>query len=104
MRSVAAAGMRGLILTCKHHDGFCLWDSRLTAHTVMHSPYGKDIVREVSDACRKYGIRFGVYLSPWDRNCPLYGSGKAYDDYFIGQLTELLTKYGDVFSVWFDGA
>lgn len=104
VNAVKSAGMRGLILTCKHHDGFCLWDTKLTAHNVMHSPYGKDIVREVSDACRKGGIKFGVYLSPWDRNCPLYGSGKAYDDFFVGQLTELLTNYGDVFSVWFDGA
>ena len=104
VNAVKSAGMRGLILTCKHHDGFCLWDTKLTAHNVMHSPYCKDIVREVSDACRKGSIKFGVYLSPWDRNCPLYGSGKAYDDFFVGQLTELLTNYGDVFSVWFDGA
>lgn len=102
--AVAAAGMKGLILTCKHHDGFCLWHSRLTEHTVEYSPFGRDIVREVSDACRKYGIKFGVYLSPWDRHSALYGSGKDYDDYFIGQLTELLTGYGEVFSVWFDGA
>lgn len=104
VRAVISAGMRGLILTCKHHDGFCLWDTRTTAHSVMHSPYGKDVVREVSDACRKYGIKFGVYLSPWDRNSPLYGKGREYDDFFIAQLTELLTGYGDVFSVWFDGA
>jgi alpha-L-fucosidase len=104
VKSVMSAGMRGLILTCKHHDGFCLWDTKYTEHNVMHSPYGRDIVREVSDACRKYGIAFGVYLSPWDRNCSLYGTGKEYDDFFIGQLTELLTGYGDVFSVWFDGA
>lgn len=63
-----------------------------------------DVVKEASDACRKYGIKFGVYLSPWDRNCPLYGQGSAYDDFFIEQLTELLTGYGDIFSVWFDGA
>ena len=104
VKAVKSAGMRGLILTCKHHDGFCLWDTKTTEHNVMHSPYGKDIVREVSDACRKGGLAFGVYLSPWDRNCPLYGSGKAYDDFFVGQLTELLTNYGSVFSVWFDGA
>ena len=104
VNAVKSAGMKGLILTCKHHDGFCLWDTKLTEHNVMHSPYGKDIVREVSDACRKGGIAFGVYLSPWDRNCLLYGRGKAYDDLFVGQLTELLTNYGDVFSVWFDGA
>ena len=104
VKAVVSAGMKGLILTCKHHDGFCLWHSRLTEHTVEHSPFGRDIVREVSDACRKYGIKFGVYLSPWDKHSPLYGSGKDYDDYFIGQLTELLTNYGEVFSVWFDGA
>ena len=104
VKAVKSAGMRGLILTCKHHDGFCLWNTKMTKHNVMNSPYGKDIVREVSDACKKYGIAFGVYLSPWDRNCPLYGSGKAYDDFFIEQLTELLTDYGEVFSVWFDGA
>lgn len=104
VKAIISAGMKGLILTCKHHDGFCLWHSRLTEHTVEYSPFRRDIVREVSNACRKYGIKFGVYLSPWDRHSPLYGSGKEYDDYFIGQLTELLTNYGDVFSVWFDGA
>lgn len=102
--AVKDAGMRGLILTCKHHDGFCLWPSKYTKHTVEYSPFGRDIVREVSEACREQGIKFGVYLSPWDRNCKLYGRGKEYDDYFVSQLTELLTGYGEVFSVWFDGA
>ena len=102
--AVRAAGMRGLILTCKHHDGFCLWPSRYTDHTVAASPYGKDVVRQVSAACRRGGIRFGVYLSPWDRHDHRYGTGKPYDDYFVNQLTELLTGYGEICSVWLDGA
>lgn len=107
VKAVKSAGMKGLIFTCKHHDGFCLWQSRFTRHSVASSPWkeGKgDVVKEVSEACKKHGIKFGIYLSPWDMNCPLYGQGRAYDDYFVGQLTELLTGYGDVFSVWFDGA
>lgn len=107
VKALKAAGMKGLILTCKHHDGFCLWPSRHTTHTIAASPYQNgsgDIVKEVSEACRSHGLRFGIYLSPWDRNCPLYGQGQAYDDFFVGQLTELLTGYGPVFSVWFDGA
>lgn len=105
--AVRAAGMKGLILTCKHHDGFCLWPSRYTKHTITGSPFRNgrgDIVREVSDACRRGGIRFGVYLSPWDRNHEAYGQGEAYNDFFVHQLTELLSDYGDIFSVWFDGA
>ena len=107
VRNIKAAGMRGLILTCKHHDGFCLWPSKYTKHTVAASKYKDgtgDVVKEVSEACKKYGIKFGIYLSPWDRNCELYGRGREYDDFFINQLTELLTGYGEIFSVWFDGA
>ncbi len=107
VEAVKSAGMTGLILTAKHHDGFCLWPSAYTDHSVKNSPYkdGKgDIVKECAEACRKGGIKFGIYLSPWDRNCPLYGQGKAYDDYYCNQLTELLTNYGELFCVWFDGA
>ncbi len=107
VEAVKSAGMTGLILTAKHHDGFCLWPSEYTEHSVKNSPYknGKgDIVRECAEACKKGGIKFGVYLSPWDRNCPLYGRGQEYDDYYCNQLTELLTNYGELFSVWFDGA
>jgi len=107
VEAVKDAGMTGLILTCKHHDGFCLWPSKYTDHTIAKSPYKKgqgDIVREVADACQKAGIKLGIYLSPWDRNSERYGHGKIYNDYFVNQLTELLTNYGEVFTVWFDGA
>lgn len=107
VKAVKSAGMRGLILTCKHHDGFCLWPSKYTKHTVASSPWKNgrgDVVKETVKACKKHGIKFGIYLSPWDRNCSLYGQGKAYDDFFVGQLTELLTGYSEIFSVWFDGA
>ena len=107
VQAVKAAGMKGAILTCKHHDGFCLWPSKYTKHSVKYSPYenGKgDIVKEVANACKKAGLKFGIYLSPWDRNQKTYGQGKPYDDYFVSQLIELLTGYGDIFSVWFDGA
>ena len=104
--AVAAAGMKGLILTCKHHDGFCLWPTATTQHSIKNSPYkngGGDIVREVSESCKKYGLKFGVYLSPWDRNAECYGTPE-YNDFYIAQLTELLTNYGDIFMLWLDGA
>ncbi|MCI6361406.1 MAG: alpha-L-fucosidase [Eubacterium coprostanoligenes] len=103
VKTVKAAGMTGIILTCKHHDGFCLWNTGTTDFNVMNSPMGKDIVKAVSDECHKQGIEFGVYLSPWDMHEPTYGT-EQYNDYFIRQLTELCGNYGELFEVWFDGA
>src|SRR5438445_201006 len=96
-------GMKGLILTCKHHDGFCLWPSRYTEHSVKHSPFRRDAVKEISEACGRQGLRFGVYLSPWDRNHKDYGTPE-YLVYYRNQLRELLTEYGPVFEIFFDGA
>ena len=107
VKTAKDAGMKGLILTCKHHDGFCLWPSKYTEHSVKNSPYKNgngDIVREVSEACKEFGIKFGIYLSPWDRNNSRYGKGKEYDDYYVNQLTELLTDYGELYTIWLDGA
>ena len=103
VEAVKSAGMKGLVLTAKHHDGFCLWPTRTTEHSVKNSPLGRDVVREAAEACRRGGIKFGFYLSPWDRNAPCYGT-PAYNDFFCEQLTELLTGYGDIFYVWFDNA
>jgi alpha-L-fucosidase len=99
-------GFKGVILTCKHHDGFCLWPSEFTDHDIANSPFmnGKgDIVKMVSEACKKNGLKFGVYLSPWDRNHKDYGRPE-YITYYRNQLNELFDHYGPVFEMWFDGA
>lgn len=98
-----AAGATGIILTCKHHDGFCLWNTKYTDFCVKNSGFDGDIVKMVSDACHDAGLDFGVYLSPWDMHEPTYAT-QAYNDFFCNQLTELLTNYGEIFEVWFDGA
>src|SRR5512136_3419252 len=106
VRTAKEAGMTGLILTVKHHDGFCLWPSKYTEHCVKNSSWKNgrgDVVKEISQACRQHGLRFGVYLSPWDRNHKDYARPE-YITYYRNQLRELLTNYGDIFTVWFDGA
>jgi alpha-L-fucosidase len=101
------AGARVLILTAKHHDGFCLWPTKTTSHSVASSAWrgGQgDVVRELVDACRADGLGVGLYLSPWDRNAPTYGDSPRYNDLYCTQLTELLTQYGPLRELWFDGA
>ena len=106
VRAAKSAGMKGLILTAKHHDGFCLWPAKSTPHNITASPYKKgkgDIVREMADACKQEGLKFGVYVSPWDRNHADYG-GPGYVQAYHAQIRELATGYGPIFEMWFDGA
>lgn len=106
-RVARETGFKAMILTAKHHDGFCLWPTETTAHSVASSPWrggDGDVVREFVDACREEGLRAGLYCSPWDRNAPSYGDSPGYNDMFVAQLTELFTGYGSIHEVWFDGA
>jgi len=101
------AGMKGIIITAKHHDGFCLWPSKYTEHSVKSSVWKNgdgDVIRDLSEACRRHGLKLGIYVSPWDRHEPSYGDSPRYNEHFKNQLRELLTNYGEVFEVWFDGA
>jgi alpha-L-fucosidase len=107
MRAIKAAGARYIVLVAKHHDGFCLWPTGQTGYSVKNSPWEQgrgDVVRRVSEAARKSGLKFGVYLSPWDRHEPKYQNSLAYDDYYIAQLQELASNYGDLVEFWLDGA
>ncbi|MEO5908822.1 MAG: alpha-L-fucosidase [Ginsengibacter sp.] len=105
-RIAKAAGAKGIMITAKHHDGFCLWPSKFSKHTVRESKWKNgegDVLKELSEACKKYGLKFGVYLSPWDRNHPDYGTPK-YNDIFVNMLKEIFTNYGPIWELWWDGA
>jgi len=106
-RIARETGFRSVVLTAKHHDGFCLWPSPFTGHTVAQSPWkgGQgDVVADLASACRREGLELGLYLSPWDRHEPVYGDERLYNEFYLGQLRELLTGYGSLSEVWFDGA
>lgn len=107
MRAIKGAGAKYVVLVAKHHDGFCLWPTDQTDYSVKSSPWDQghgDVVRQVSDAARKFGLKFGIYLSPWDRHEPKYQNSAAYDDYYLAQLQELAAHYGDLVEFWLDGA
>jgi alpha-L-fucosidase len=107
MRAIKAAGAKYVVLVAKHHDGFCLWPTEQTQYSVKSSPWRNgngDVLREVSGAARKYGLKFGIYLSPWDRHEPKYKNSAAYDDYYVSELEELASNYGDLVEFWLDGA
>ncbi len=105
-RVAKAAGAKGIIITAKHHDGFCLWPGKFSTHTVRESKWKNgrgDVLKELSAACKEYGLKFGVYISPWDRNHPDYGTEK-YNDVFVNMMTEIFTNYGPIWELWWDGA
>lgn len=105
-RIAKAAGAKGIIITAKHHDGFCLWPSKFSKHTVRESKWkeGKgDVLKELSRSCKEFGLKFGVYISPWDRNHPDYGTGK-YNDVFVNMMKEIIQNYGPIWEMWWDGA
>ncbi len=102
-RILKDTGSKGVIITAKHHDGFCLWATKETDHCVTNTPFKKDIVKMLSESCKKHGLKFGIYLSPWDRHEKTYGTDE-YNDFYVRQLKELCTNYGELFCLWFDGA